>query len=319
MEMSDLKVFAAVARRGSMKRAAEDLHTVQSNVTTRIRLLEEQLRVRLFDRHARGVTTTPAGRRLLPFVERMAALAADARAAVLDEGEPTGTLRVGSLETTAALRLSPLLSRFAAQYPAVRLAMVTGTTRALVEQVAAGTLEGAFVAAPVRHPALVQEVVFREELVLVTAPGIAPAAPGLQALAGVEDLRTVVFQAGCSYRQRLEALLAGWGIVTARPLELGSLDAIIGCVAAGIGITLLPRGVVAPAATEGRVSAHTVPGGQGRVDTLFVRRQDGYVSSAQAAFLTLARETGGGVAGVNASARTQPAVCPTRTAPGAPG
>src|ERR1700744_127491 len=112
MDVSDLRMFESVARLGSMKRAAEHLNTVQSNITARIRALEEDLGVSLFHRHARGVTATQAGRRMLPFAGRMAKLLADARAAAKDDGAPNGLLHIGSLETTTALRLAPLLSRF---------------------------------------------------------------------------------------------------------------------------------------------------------------------------------------------------------------
>ena len=114
---------------------------MQSNVTARIRGLEEELGVALFQRHARGVTTTPAGQRLLPFVGRIAKLLADAEAAAKDEGVPNGALRLGSMETTAALRLSPVLGQFANAYPKVRLVLTTGTTSRLLEDVIEGRIK----------------------------------------------------------------------------------------------------------------------------------------------------------------------------------
>lgn len=285
MDISDLRVFEAVSRHGSMNRAAQELHTVQSNVTARIRVLEEELGVSLFQRHARGVSTTPAGQRILPFVERITKLLADARTAAQDDGSPSGALLLGSLETTTALRLSPLLSRFAKTYPEVRLVVTTGTTRRLLDEVIECRLEGAFVAGPVSHPDLDQEVVFQEELVLVTSRAI----HSMDELAKITDLRTIVFQIGCSYRQRLESLLAEMGIVTAKPLEFGSLDAIISCVSAGVGIALLPKGIVAAAWQDGRVAVHELPPERSLVDTLFVRRSDAYTSSAMTALLDMVR------------------------------
>src|ERR1700743_677980 len=103
MDVSDLRVFEAVSRQGSMNRAAQELHTVQSNVTARIRALEEELGVRLFQRHARVVSTTAAWPRILPVGGRITKLLADAQAAAQDDGVPRGTLILGSLETTTAL------------------------------------------------------------------------------------------------------------------------------------------------------------------------------------------------------------------------
>lgn len=284
MDLTDLKTFEAVARLGSMNKAAVELNTVQSNVTARIRALEEDVGLALFERHARGVVTTPAGQRMMPFVGRIAKLVEDARAAARDDGAPAGTLMLGSLETTMALRLSPLLADFARKWPQVRLVVSSGNTGKLVRDVVECKLDGAFVAGPVEHPEIEQKRIFTEDLVLVASPGVS----SLKALAKIADLKTVVFQFGCSYRQRLEAFLYGRGLVVARPLEFGSLDAILSCVAAGVGVTLLPHGVVEQAAAAGKVSVHRLPAELARMQTLFIRRRDGHVSSALGAFLEMA-------------------------------
>ncbi len=285
MDAADLRVFEAVARLGGMSRAAVELNTVQSNVTARIRQLEDELGTALFQRHSRGVALTAAGRRLLPYAARARRLLADARRAALDDGRPQGQLSIGSLETTAALRLSPVLSSYAAAWPEVDLVLGTGTTCELVEAVLGHQLEGAFVCGPADHPELEQEIVFREQLVLVTAPVVRT----LDALRAQERLKIVVLRAGCSYRQRLESLLAARGIVGLRLLEFGTLDSILACVGAGIGVTLLPKVVVEAAAQRGRVALHPLPPADAEVDTVFIRRRDAFVSSALAAFLATLR------------------------------
>ena len=284
MDVSDLQLFEAVSRHGSMNRAAAELNTVQSNVTTRIRALEDALGLPLFARHARGVSPTPAGHRLLPFVPRLTALLEEAASAARGDGAPAGPLVLGALETTTALRLSPLLSRFALAHPAVRLAVTTGTTQSLVQSVLDCRLEGAFVGGPIAHPSLASQVVFREELVLVAPAALADPA----ALAAQPGLRSIVFRSGCSYRQRLEAHLAERGIVTAWPMELGSLDAILACVAAGAGITLLPRAVAVAAPQAAALSLHALPPDRAAVETLFIQRKDAHASTALRAFLALA-------------------------------
>ncbi|TKC88807.1 LysR family transcriptional regulator [Trinickia terrae] len=285
MDVADLKVFEAVARHGSMNRAATELHTVQSNVTARIRALEREIGVALFQRHVRGVSLTPAGQRMLPYAARIAKLVADAKLAALDDGPPNGALSLGTLETTAALRLAPILSGYARMHPQVQLSLTTGTSSSLTADVAECRLDGAFVAGPVDHPDLHAETIFQEELVLVTPRTLR----SVEAIRSVKDLKTIVFRMGCSYRQRLEALLAEMGILTATPLEFGSLDAIVACVAAGIGVTLLPRGVVANAAGRDLVSIHAIAAEKARVGTMFIRRHDAYVSSAMRAFVDIAR------------------------------
>lgn len=285
MDAADLRVLEVVARHGSMNRAAAELNTVQSNITARIRALEDRIGTPLFDRHSRGVTPTAAGKRLLPYARRIAQLLIDARAAARDDGTPSGSLHLGTLETTAALRLPAILAAYAQTYPDVGLVVTTGTSCSLLTDVIEYRLEGAFVAGPVQRADLVTEPIFREELVLITSPAIR----GLDDLNGLRDLRTIVFRLGCSYRQRLEAVLARRGIQTAQPLEFGSLDAILGCVGAGVGVTLLPKAVAASAEREGRVRMHELPPQQAGVETLFIRRPDVYATSALKAFLAMAR------------------------------
>jgi DNA-binding transcriptional LysR family regulator len=288
MDVADLKVVDAVARHGSMNKAASELNTVQSNVSSRIRSLEDELGVALFQRSAKGVQVTPAGRRILPFAARLSKLLIDASSAARDDGHPKGVMEIGTLETTLALRLPQLIARFAKAYPEVRPVVRTGTTCSLIQDVIDCKLEGAFVVGPVNHPELHTEVAFREELVLVTSPTMLR----IDDVALVENLKTVVFRLGCSYRQRLDTLLTQLGVLAPEPLEFGSIEAIIACVSAGVGITLLPRGVIADAARAGLVAVHELPAELAHVETVFVRRIDGYFSSALATFLHSVRVEG---------------------------
>jgi DNA-binding transcriptional LysR family regulator len=280
MDTRDLATFAAVARLGGMSRAARALNTVQSNVTQRIRRLEEALGVSLFERSRHGARLTAAGERLMPYAARVDALLAEATRAACDDGVPRGTLAIGALETTAALRLSPLLAAYASAHPHVDLVLRTGTTVEMIDQVLDRTLEGAFVCGPVAHPELVATPAFEEELALLSAPSEA----SMDRILAQPDLRLVILRAGCSYRQRLEEVLARRGIVGLRRLEFGTLEAILGAVSAGLGITLLPRALIGSAWRGGRIATHRLPKVEARVHTVFVRRRDMLCSSALLAF-----------------------------------
>lgn len=280
MDVKDLATFEAVARLGGMGRAARELNTVQSNVTQRIRRLEEALGVALFERSRSGARLTPAGERLMPYAAKVGVLLDEAGRAARDDGAPRGTLTIGSLETTAALRLSPLLASYARAHPGVDLVLKTGTTAEMVERVLTRDLEGAFVCGPVVHPQLTVMPVFTEELALLTAPTESSVATALRR----PDLRIVILRAGCSYRQRLEEVLARRGVVGLRRLEFGTLEAILGAVAAGLGVTLLPRALIGPIWRGQRVRAHRLPMTEARIQTVFVRRSDMSPSSALSAF-----------------------------------
>src|SRR5438874_6185244 len=263
MELTDLVTFSAVARSGGITRAADELNPVQSNVTQRIKALEAEIGTALFERHSRGMTLTGAGRRLLPYAERMAALAREAVLAARDDGEPKGPLAIGSMETTAAVRLPSLLAEFHRRFPAVQLTLRTAPTADLVAAVLDGALDGAFVAGPIDHAELTAITAFREELVLVTARRWTSLA-GLRAGTPESGPTALVFRTGCTYRQRLEQVFAEFGWPSAARFELGTLDGMVGCVAADMGVTMLPRAVVGRNET---VSIHTLKAAQSEVDT----------------------------------------------------
>ncbi len=282
MELTDLLTFSAVARTGGITRAAEELNTVQSNVTQRVKALEAEIGTALFERHSRGMTLTGAGRRLLPYAQRMAALSREAMLAARDDGEPRGPLAIGSMETTAAVRLPALLADFHRRFPAVRLSLRTATTADLVAGVLDGSFDGAFIAGPIEHAELTATVAFREELVLVTGRQVKNLAE-LRAATPESGPTALVFRTGCTYRQRLEQVLTEFGWPSAARFELGTLDGMIGCVAAGMGVTLLPRAVVG---RNESVRVHALDPALSRVETLFIARRAAHEYSALRGFVS---------------------------------
>src|SRR5262249_10450689 len=140
IDLAALEIFKAVAEQGGITKAAVRLHRVQSNVTTRVKQLEERLGATLFLRHRRRLVLSPEGKVLLEYADRLLQLSAEAEAALRDD-TPRGVLRMGALESVAATRLPPILSRYHRAYPDVRLELVTGTTGALVAKVLAADVE----------------------------------------------------------------------------------------------------------------------------------------------------------------------------------
>jgi len=291
MELSDLLTFSTVARLGGVTRAADELNTVQSNITQRIKSLEAEIGTPLFERHSRGMTLTGAGRRLLPYAERMAALSREAVLAARDDGQPRGPLAIGSLETTAAVRLPSLLAEFHRRYPAVQLSLRTATTADLVAAVLEGALDGAFVAGPIEHAELTATIAFREELVLVTARRWTSLA-ALRAGTPESGPTALVFRIGCTYRQRLEQVFSEFGWPSAARFEFGTLDGMIGCVAADMGVTLLPRAVVERAELGGHIRIHALSASLARVETVLIQRRAMHQSSALQALAACLKANG---------------------------
>ena len=284
LDAKDLKVFETVVRCESMKRAAVELNTVQSNVTARIRHLEEELGALLFERRPNGMAVTPTGERLLPYAYEVLAAIANAKRAVNEMGEPSGTLLIGSRKSTSAVHLIPILSRYLGAYSKVDVRVRTETSPLLMAAVLERRLEAAFVCDPVEHRDLIAELIFDEELVILTTPQIA----SFDAL-DRSAIRIIVLGQGSNYEQQLKAVLAQRGCSIAAMIELGTVENILDAVNLGLGITLLPQSLAAVAVRAGRVQAHKVTEEDCRVQTLFIRRKDAFVSSALGAFLGCAR------------------------------
>jgi LysR family transcriptional regulator, cell division regulator len=285
MDADDLKIVEAVTKNGSMNRAAAELNMVQSNVTARIRLLEEELGVPLFIRHSRGVEPSEAGLRLLAYAQQIGSLMQEARTAVKEDGVPKGQLRIGTTETTVGFRLPRLAAEYARKFPQVELSITTGSTTPLIHQVLERQLDGAFVSGPVSHPKLSEESILDEQLVLVTPATV----QHLDDLVNAADLKIIVAQKDCSYRQRLDSFLGEMGIKR-RVMEFSSLDAIITCISAGVGITLLPAALVNDVWKDLSVAVHRLPADRASVQVVFVRRLDSYPTSALNSFLKMCRE-----------------------------
>jgi LysR family transcriptional regulator, cell division regulator len=260
---------------------------VQSNVTKRIRLLEDELGTTLFHRHKRGISLTTAGEQLLPYAEKIQQLLAEAKGIVTKSSAPKGPLRIGAIETTVALRLAPVFTRYGKLYPEVDLSIATDTTGALIAEVLDYQLEGAFVAGPVNHPRLTSVQVFEEELVLYAPGNVKDVFHFIKA----RTPKVLVFRGGCSYREKLEKLFSQWGMAQVRFLEFSSLDGIFGCVSAGLGVTLFPRALSDQRLWNSRwgksISVHHLPKKDAMVPTVFIRHSDAYLSAAMARLIDL--------------------------------
>jgi len=283
MDFNELRIFKAVAEEGSVSRAAERLNCVQSNVTARIRQLEESLNVTLFHRKSRGVALTSAGRVLLEYADRILALIGEAER-IVQEREPLGgKLIIGALETTAAVRLPPVLAEYHRRFPSVELQLVTGTALDLIQKILDFKLDGTFVDGAIDHPELVVEECFIEENVLVCAAGADP-------MRLERPINILAFPIGCFYRKQLEAWLHKSGLIPYRIMEFSTIETIIGCVSAGMGITFLPRSVLSGNLASEKIAIHSLPADVSHVTTRFLRRKNSVEPKTLSAFREVVKQ-----------------------------
>lgn len=283
MDLQALRFFQAVAKLGSISKAAREMNYAQSNLTARIQQLEFDLQTKLFYRHNRGTTLTDKGKVLLSYTDEIFQLLDEVKNVMSDDQTPKGPLLIGSMETTAAVRLPSLLSKFHREYPAVDLTLKTGPTEQHVVDVLQYELDGAFVAGPIEHPDLVFSNLVEEELVLITDALEQP----LRSIADLKNRTILVFRQGCSYRARFEAWLHHEGVIPEKIMEFGTLDGIIGCVRAGLGVSLLPKSVVEKHMNDNLLIQHPIPERFGKVNTVFIYRKDEYMSASLKKFIEM--------------------------------
>ncbi len=276
MDLTALRIFRAVVREGGVTRAAEHLNRVQSNVTTRVRQLEEELGVQLFIREGKRMHLSPAGQVLIDYADRLLDLAEEAREAVQDLAL-RGTLRVGAMESTAAVRLPAPLSEYHRLYPDVVLELRTGHKELLLRALMAGEVDVAFIPEPLSEDSFDRVTAFVEDLVIVAAGDHPP----IESSNAPPDT-IVTFEIGCPHRAVLEAWYETRGSKPQHVIEMTSYHAMLGCVLVGMGVALLPRSVLSTFPEAKRLSLHRLPPGQDSLTTAFAWRRGAHSAKVDA-------------------------------------
>lgn len=240
MESLELRIFREVALEKSITKAAEKMGYVQSNVTAHIHNLEAELKTVLFLRHSKGVTLTEEGKRLLIYADQIAALLDDAKNQ-FQKSRPS--IRIGATQTIAAHRLPVWLSAFQRDCPDIGFSISTRLQPALLEAVADGSLDCAFVYTEFGHAKLESVFQYREEMAV-----IAPKQLGFEKM--IHQPVVCSNAPGCPSRYLLE----NWVMtrISQKPdmIQFDTVESIIKAVSLGIGIAVLPVGVLSDADTR---------------------------------------------------------------------
>jgi LysR family transcriptional regulator, cell division regulator len=287
--LPDVLVFLNVVRSGSITKAARQLNTVQSNVTARIKKLEEVLGVPLLSRHARGVRLTSGGEAVLPIALRLDALLNDlgyafGRQMPLREAK----LRLGAIETVAAVQLPRLVSQFLTKSPHVDISIQAGSSSRLVKQVKDGEVDAAFVSRAFSLPNFREELVFEDKLVVLVPRTIKTISELLRA--SRTGLKVMVQRLGCSYTEKLLRLLEAKGRRPDRIMEIGTLEGIIGFVESGVGVATMPESFVQPMLRGRKLGLLQLPTELATIQTYVISSHDSESSLLVNAFVNHCRD-----------------------------
>jgi predicted ATPase/DNA-binding transcriptional LysR family regulator len=284
-----LRAFAAIARRGSLSRAAEELYVSQPAVSKHLAALENELGSRLVNRGREGATLTPAGEMLAEFVLRAEALLANARRALAaGEEADTGTLSIAASGVPGTYVLPELLARFRDRYPAVTVEFEVTTSAGALDLVRSHRAELAVVGGLTVPAELESEPLVDDDVVLV-----GPTSLGGRRLRArdLEGLTWVTREEGSATRAAVETARWELGLHAVNSLELPSWEAVKLAVARGAGIAAISRLALELELEAGRLVILDVP--RWRVSrTISVLRTRGIPLTPPAdRFLALLRET----------------------------
>lgn len=284
-DFESLRVFVCVAKELSVTGAARRLGKSPSNVTTRLQKLEASVGAALLVRTGKRFALSASGELFLDYAERLLSLR-DESLHVVSGGQAPGTIRLGSMEATAASRLPAFLARFYGQFPEFNVELRTHPSIQLIDDVRAGRLDAAFLALP---PSLLESPlaetrealglefleVWEESLLLLHPTTDKP-------VAGLDDVavRTLAaFPQGCTYRRIAEEALGISASTTWRIQESPSYHVMIALACTGRCATVLPESVYRTLAPVDDLQA--IPLGQ--VQTVLAWRA-GYDTPAFEAF-----------------------------------
>ena len=242
MELRQLIAFKEVASHASFTAAATHLHLTQSAVSQQIKALEDECNVTLFDRSGRLVRLTNAGQVFLSHVERIIAQVENARVEMAEmAGGARGRCRLASLPTIAAYLLPRALATFQRRYPGVEVQLMEAVQLQLLEWVQQGTVDFSIVALPVQDPHLQSASLLHDDFVLVVPKDHRFAARHIVKLAELVTERFILFPRGAGGREQFMEACRQVGFEPQIAFEIEDRETILGLVAAGVGITLLPR------------------------------------------------------------------------------
>lgn len=279
MELTDLRVFLRIAEEGNITRAAEQLGYVQSNVTARVKKLENELGVPLLNRHSSGVTLTEKGRTFRDYACTILNLSEEAVRAVQETPYPSGFLTIGVVDTVHCGHFIKSLSDYQTMYPDVTLSLLTGSSSELITQVLNYQLDGAFVTGNI-PPKLVADYIEEDEVKLLTKSKEQP-------FPDLAMTKWAVAPAGCPFRSILERWLLSEGIPMTNMIEVSSLETQLGIVQSGLAATLLPTSVLS--GEFANMGSFSIPEAFRHTSTSLIRRNDRFRNKAFSAFAELVK------------------------------
>jgi LysR family hydrogen peroxide-inducible transcriptional activator len=249
MEVHQLRYVCAIAETGSFSRAAERCQVAQPSLSQQVSKLEDELGTRLFDRLPRSVRLTDAGRTFLPHARTILHETELARSEVDGRRrDARGTVAVGVIPTIAPYYLPRRVTEFTRRFPDATLRIVEETTPVLIENLRTLSIDIAILSLPLRHRDLETVPLLTERLYAALPPDHPRAAAPAIALRELRDERFVMLRDSHCFREISLAACHRAHLDPRIAFESNQIGSLLGMVAAGVGVALVPEMAVDPRA-----------------------------------------------------------------------
>lgn len=290
MTLRHLKIFLSIYETGSTTAAAQALHIAQPSVSTALRELEDHYGVPMFERYAKRLRVTEAGRQLYPYAKHLTDLLDEAEDMMRSMGTE-GTFRIGTSITIGACHLPQLLLEFQALYPRMTLRVTTENTDAVTRRLLANELDVGLVEGAVRSPFLVVEPYRTDHLILVCRPDHPFARAGHAMAEELVAEPLLLRERGSAVRETFEAALAARSLAAEPVWQSVSTQVLLQAVLAGLGVSVLPRPLVGELVDRGLLAAVPVEGVDFARQFCIVYHKNKFRSAAFHAFTRLCRSS----------------------------
>ena len=253
MNLKFLETFVWVARLKSFRLTADKLFTTQASISSRIAVLEGELKVKLFLRDSRGVSLTPEGLKVLDYAEQMLDTMAALKQSIETRSSKVGRVRIGVMDTVIHTWLSPLVAQMTDAYPRVEIELVADTALNLCDQLQKGFLDIILQTDLIRHESV-------RSLELASHPlGWIVASNSIYNrdyadLAELAQERIITYSKNSRPHQDLLALMQANGVLAPRLNCVNSVSAITRLLRDGFGIGALPPVLVAEELARGELT-----------------------------------------------------------------
>lgn len=291
MEFKQLKSFIVAAETLSFSKTAESLNFAQSSISDQIRLLEDELGCKLFERLGKKISLTKEGYKFLCYAEKIKNLCDEAKQCVAESLIPSGPLTIATAETLCVFRLPGLFREYCRRYPEVDVKLRIGNCEDFPSMLRKNKVDIAFTLDnEKKYPDIISKTLLYEPLVMIASNTDSLAKKDMIDIVELAGKNIILTQKGCSYRARFEEFLSSVNVRPNSFLEMESIEGIKQYVLSGFGISFLPRIAVEKELEGGQLVELKYIGPEFYTSAQVLYHKDKWLSPALQAILDLSSE-----------------------------